>query len=516
MDNIELLKKQISIVINLFNAKKFDEVTLKGMALVKKFPDQPIFYNITALAYNALGKNAEAKKLLIKILKQDQKNISVLNNMGLTSVECGEDDEAEEYYNRALKINSNFVDALVNLGNLKTKQDKSNEAKELFVRAIKINNEITPPKLALAGYYEQSGNFEEAKKLYKNILKVDPNYTIADKSFSLIHKYKNGDDHLQMMRDKLIKNTNEEDSQRLNFALGKAYEDIGDYKKSFKFIMAGNDLYKKKTTYNVQNEIQLFEKIKLFFKSNKIKSLDDYGQKLIFVLGMPRSGTTLTEQILSSHKDVYGAGELSFLKDIIEKKLIDESDNFNPSILNIKPEILFEIKMEYLKKIMVFENKKEYLVDKAPLNFKWIGFILAIFPNSKIIHCTRNSMDICWSNYKNSFASKSMDYTYDLEDLANFYKGYDDLTKFWHKKFSNKIFNLSYENLVNNKELETKKMLEFCNLDWDINCLNFHKNEKPVSTASLAQVRQPLYSSSVEKWKNYSKELGALKKQLIS
>ena len=515
MENIKYLKNQMSITLNLFNAKRFDEVILKGSTLIKKFPDQPVFYNITALAYNAVGKSSEAKKLLIKILNNEPDNISVLNNIGLTSVDCGEDSEAEEYYNRALKINPDFVDALVNLGNLKTKQNKSDEAKEYFVKAIEINNNITPPKLALAGYYEQSGNFDKAKNLYNEILKNDPNFTIADKSISLIHKYKDGDSHIQMMEEKLLKNINDEDTQRLSFALGKAYEDIGDYEKSFKFIQAGNKLYKKNTNYSVKKEIQLFKEIQIFFETNKIQPLDNYGQKLIFVLGMPRSGTTLTEQILSAHKDVYGAGELSFLKDIIEKRLIYEGDNFDPNILNLKPELLTEMKMDYLQKIKVFENKKEYLIDKAPLNFKWIGFILAMFPNSKIIHCTRNSMDTCWSNYKNSFASKSMGYTYDLDDLANFYKGYDDLTKFWIKKFNSKIFNMSYENLVINKTLETKKMLEFCDLDWDNNCLDFHKNSKPVSTASLAQVRQPLYNSSVKKWKKYSNNLETLKKQLI-
>ena len=123
MENIEYLKKQISVTINLFNAKRFDELILKGRTLIKKFPNQPIFYNITALAYNAIGKSEEAKKLLLKILNNEPDNISVLNNIGLVSVECGEDSEAEEYYNRALKINSDFVDVLVNLGNLKTKQN---------------------------------------------------------------------------------------------------------------------------------------------------------------------------------------------------------------------------------------------------------------------------------------------------------------------------------------------------------------------------------------------------------
>ena len=516
MENIENLKNQISITVNLFKTKRFDELILKGLALIKKFPDQPIFFNITALAYNAVGKSREAKKLLIQILKKEPENISVLNNIGLASVACGEDTEAEKYYNRALTINSSFVDVLVNLGNLKTTQNKSEEAKEFFVKAININNKITPPKIALAGYYEQSGNFEEAKILYREIQKNDPNYTIADKSLSLIHKYKDGDDHLKKMEEKLAKNIDEDGAQRLNFAIGKAYEDIGDYKKSFKFIHAGNKLYKKNINYNVQDEIRSFAKIKNIFSNSEIKPLDDFGQKLIFVLGMPRSGTTLTEQILSSHKDIYGAGELSFLKDIIEKTLMVQDDNLTSSFLNLKPEILIKMKMEYLKKIEVFENKKEYLIAKAPLNFKWIGFIIAMFPNSKIIHCTRDSMDICWSNYKNSFPSKSMGYTYDLDDLAIFYKGYDNLTKFWVKKFNNKIFNMNYENLVINKELETKKMLEFCNLGWDNDCLNFHKNKRSVSTASLAQVRQPLYNSSVEKWKNYSTDLQSLKKQLIN
>tara|TARA_B100000787_G_scaffold155464_1_gene130985 strand:+ start:311 stop:1861 length:1551 start_codon:yes stop_codon:yes gene_type:complete len=516
MQNIEYLKKQILITVNLFKAKRFDELILKGIILIKKFPDQPIFYNITALAYNAVGKCNKAKKLLNEVLKKEPNNISVLNNMGLTSVDCGEDVEAEEYYNRALEIDSGFIDVLINLGNLKTKQNKSEEAKEFFIKAIKINNKITPPKLALAGYYEQSGNFEEAKNLYKEILKNEPNFTIADKSLSLIHKYKDGDNHLKVMEEKLTKNIGEEGTERLNFAIGKAYEDIGDYEKSFKFILTANKLHKKNTDYNVKKEILSFEKIKNFFENNKLKSLDNYGQKLIFILGMPRSGTTLTEQILSSHQNVYGAGELSFLKNIIDKTLFDKDDNFNGDILNIKPELLTKMKIDYLKKIEAFGNKKEYLIDKAPLNFKWIGFILAMFPNSKIIHCTRNPMDICWSNYKNMFQSKSMDYTCDLDDLTIFYKAYDNLTKFWHEEFGNKIFNMSYENLVINKKLETKKMLEFCSLGWDNNCLDFHKNKKPVSTASLAQVRQPLYNSSVGKWKNYSNNLEALKKQIIN
>jgi tetratricopeptide (TPR) repeat protein len=511
MENIEFLKKQISMMMNLFNARKFDQIINKGTVLLKKFPDQAILYNITALAYNAVGKAAEARKILIKILREEPENISVLNNLGLACEELSDDDQAEEYYNKALKLKSNFPDVLVNLGNLKMKQNKEEEAKNFFIKALKINNQIIPAKISLAAYYEQSGNFEEAKKIYKEVLVINPNFTVADKSLSLIHKYKLDDEHIKIMEKKLTEDIDKDGARRLNFALGKAYEDIGHYKKSFKFYEHGNKLFRKQINYDINDEIKSFTKIKKIFISNNVESLNDYGQKIIFIVGMPRSGTTLAEQILSSHKKVYGAGELNFLRVAIEKKLMTNDGEF---ILN--SESLKEVKNYYLENIKNFKNKEEYLVDKAPLNFKWVGFIKAIFPNSKIIHCTRSPMDICWSNFKNTFASKSMNYTYDFNDLAAFYKLYDDLMKFWNKRYDKNIFNLIYEDLVKNKELETKKLLKFCELDWDDNCLDFHKNKKLVSTASLAQVRQPLYSSSVKKWKNYSEELNVLKEKLIN
>ena len=513
MENIENFKNQVAILLNLFKAKKFETLIDKALVLIKKFPQEVILYNITSLAYNAVDKGEEAKKLLFKIKKKQPQNISVLNNLGLACVQCGENEEAEEYYNSALKLKPDFLEVLVNLGNLKIKQNKNEEAKNLFIKAIKINRNLVPPKLSLATFYEQSGNFDEAKKLYFEILENNPNFTNADKSISLIHKYKLGDEHLKTMEKKSKENISSEAMRSLNFALGKAYEDIGDYEKSFKFYENGNKLFKKDINYDLKLENEYFQKIKEI-SENKIDDLKSYGQKINFIVGMPRSGTTLIEQILSSHKNVYGAGELNFLKDGIENKIFTKNTKSNLDTKKLTPKILKEIKDYYLKKIEIFQNTKEYLIDKAPLNFKWIGLIMAIFPDSKVVHCKRNSMDICWSNYKNTFISKSMNYTYDFNDLANFYKMYDDLMKFWFKKFSGKIYNMDYEKLITNKELETKKLLEFCNLEWDSNCLNFHKNKRPVSTASLAQVRQPLYKTSVEKWKKYSKNLEVLKKKL--
>ena len=510
MENINYLKKQLSIMLNLFETKRFDELINKGEVLIKKFPEQAILYNLTSLAYAATGKSTESKELLLKILKKQPKNFFVLNNLGLACAELNDYKQAEEFYNRAIILNSTFPDALVNLGNLKTKQNKNDEAKNLFVKALKIDNKIIPAKISLAGYYEQSGNFKEAKKIYHEVLEINPNYTIADKSLSLIHKYSSSDSHIKTMEEKLKKNTDEEGAQRLNFALGKAYEDTRNFEKSFKFYETANKIQKRKTTFNINNEIKYFDKIEKIFKDKNINPLKDYGQKIIFILGMPRSGTTLAEQILSSHTNVYGAGELNFLREAINSELSDKNGEFNLSTENLQ-----NAKDHYLEKIKIFKNEKMYLIDKAPLNFKWIGFIYLLFPNSKIIHCKRNAMDVCWSNYKNSFASKLMDYTYDFNDLATFYKAYDSSMKFWEKDSRINIFDLVYEDLIDDKLVQTKRLLEFCDLDWDENCLSFHKNKKAVSTASLAQVRQPIYNSSVEKWKSYSKDLEILRKNLI-
>ena len=152
-----------------------------------------------------------------------------------------------------------------------------------------------------------------------------------------------------------------------------------------------------------------------------------------------------------------------------------------------------------------------YIIDKLPSNFRWVGFIIKAFPEAKIIHIKRNPMAVCWSNYKNSFSSKSIGFSYDLVDLAKFYNLYDDLMNFWKDSFNKSIYNLDYQQLVTNKEIEIKKIINFCELKWDDNCLKPEENKKSVSTASLSQVRSPIYKSSIKNWENYSSKLNVLK-----
>ena len=228
---------------------------------------------------------------------------------------------------------------------------------------------------------------------------------------------------------------------------------------------------------------------------------------MIFILGMPRSGTTMVEQIIANHRKVYGAGELKDITEIIrENFLVDNKIKF-PGKLNIKDEAFFSnMGRKYIENLERFNVSENYITDKAPLNFRWIGLIKLILPKSKIIHCTRNPKDNCLSLFKNIFEGQ-LHFSYTLEEAGKYYKLYQNLMEFWKQLLPDFIYDISYEKLVENQETESRKLLDFCNLDWDKDCLTFYKNKRGIITASFAQARKPIYKSSVKLWKRYESEL---------
>ena len=515
------LENQASILVNLYNSKKFDEAVQKGKILIKKFPTQLMFYNATALSLSSLGENDEALRILKEGFNLRPNDIFILNNLGLINSNLNNNKIAREYLEKAISINANFVDALLNLGNLDLKEGKTKQAKAYYVKALKLSKQSSTDEtinMALGNLNQQIGEFDAALENYKIINKLNPLNTAADKAISTIHKYENvKDPHFLSMKNKINKIKNQNDLKSLYFGLGKACEDFREFHEAFKYLNLGNLITDKQIQYNVEDDKKLFIEIKRIFEYIKIESIKPLEEKIIFILGMPRSGTTLTEQIISAHEDVHGAGELNYMTEAIES-FSRNKENKNLRLWEIFKDIkqvsfedLKKMQTEYSEKLKLHDLKNKIITDKAPLNFRWIGFIKMIFPNSKIIHCKRNPMDICFSNYKNSFSAGSLGFCYSLDKIGQFFNLYKDLMLFWDNKFKGQIYQLSYENLINNKEQEVKKLLEFCELNWDENCLSPHQNKKAVATASLAQVRSPIYKSSVEKWKNFEFGLDKLK-----
>ena len=251
----------------------------------------------------------------------------------------------------------------------------------------------------------------------------------------------------------------------------------------------------KKSLYEIEKKIFL----------DKHNRVDE--NKHVFISGLPRSGTTLTHQILASHSKVHGIGELEILNRFMKKNLINE--NFTSIFKNYSMKNDEKIKSfnnKYFSKINFVKTNKNIIVDKSPLNFQWLGFIKILFPNSKIIHCTRNLKDTALSIYKNAFSANSIVWSNDQDDLAKYIEIYLDLMKFWRKTLPNFIHDINYEKLTENKEDQVKKLLKFCDLNWEKDCLNFNKKGPPIKTVSITQARKPIYKTSVnsyEKYKNY-------------
>ena len=356
------------------------------------------------------------------------------------------------------------------------------------------------------------GKFEEADKHFKSALKINPKFTLADRHISMSFKYDINNPHLKSMESKIQdKSLDNFQKIQLYFALGKAYEDIGNYKKSFENYKLGNKLKREAIKYQIDDDVKLFEDIKSSFSNINFQNLNNLGNKsnkMIFILGMPRSGTTLVEQIISNHKKVYGAGELKDLAQIINDKV-----KF-PVKFNIEDQSFFnKIGTRYIENLDRFNTDKNRISDKELGNFRWIGLIKLILPNSKIIHCTRNPKDNCLSLFKNFFDGQ-LHFSYSLEEVGKYYKLYQNLMEFWKQLIPSFIYDMSYEKLVENQESESRKLLDFCNLDWDKNCLTFYKNKRAIPSPSCVQARKPIYKNSVKSWQKYKDELSPLFKIL--
>ena len=327
--------------------------------------------------------------------------------------------------------------------------------------------------------------------------------------FSSINNYKENNEHQKLMQDKLKDDKiSFYDKATLCFALAKSYTDQKNHKESSHYFIQGNEnMFRTYKNANIDNQIKLFTKIKNEFKSYNFENKkSEKLPEIIFIVGLPRSGTTLTHQIISSHSKVYGAGELPILKNIFLKN----------NQLELREEALIKnldidkFSSEILKKFKLY-NKDSIILDKAPLNFMWIGHVKLLFPSAKIIHIRRNLRDTALSIYKNMFDASALTWAYNQDHLIKFIELYKDLMSFWQLKIPNFIYECDYEKLVNDQEIETKKLIKFCNLEWEENCIDHTKNKTGIKTVSLAQARKPVYKSSVNLSETYIEYLPFLK-----
>ena len=508
------IKDQILEIQKLINLNKLSKANLNCEKLIKKFPKNSYFYNLNGLILQKKGNIRKSINYFQKATILQKDNYAAMNNLANSHKSLFEYELAENLYVKIIKEDPKNIKALNNYANLKKEFNKYNDAKNLLLEALKIDPQNKDILSNMASCCQGIGEIEQAKKYALKVESLQPKDTFNHRLLSSMIKYEKEHDHLKKMKKLLLiedfKNFSSQEKQDLYFALGKAHEDFGDFENSYKFLSKANSLVNQNNNFEILNTIKLFDNIIKLFNEIKLESSQKLvsQRQIIFICGMPRSGTTLVEQIIASHSKVNGAGELQYLTKVIE-------ENFLIDLKFDKQKIKEELSREqnvildrYLKLLDFHNFNSDIITDKAPQNFIWIGFIKYFFPNSKIIHCSRNPKDNCLSLYKNYFSSKSMSWTYDQINIANYYKLYEKIMRFWNNKFKNSIFDAKYENIVNSPELEVRKMLSFCNLNWEENCLNFYKNKKtPVQTVSVSQANKPIYKSSVDSYQGYSEYL---------
>ena len=511
------LKSQAEKINKLFLSGKFDLVIEKSKKFIEKNPKQVPFYNFLALSHREKGNFLLAEKILLNALKLFPIEQSLLINLGSTYRVLMEFEKSEKCFKQVLEINSNNIHAIVNYANLKRDINDYKNSIILYEKAYKMNNKIPTIVINLAAAYQIVGQFELSKNYLESFIKENKNNVIAHKLLSTIKKYGKNDEHQTMMLSELEKNSlNEIDKSTLSYAIAKSYDDQKNYKKSCYFFIKANNIQKKiHKEYSINEEIKLFNKIKKIFEKTDFQNYpeDKNNKNLIFIVGLPRSGTTLTHQILASHSKVHGIGEMEILNKFMRKNINNE--NFSSIFKNYaakNDENTKSFNNDYFSRISFVKTNKNIILDKSPLNFQWLGFIKILFPNSKIIHCSRNLKDTALSIYKNAFNINSIVWSNDQDDLAKYIEIYLDLMKFWQEKLPNFIYDINYEKLTENKEDEIKKLIKFCELDWEEDCLNFNKKGPPIKTVSITQARKPIYKTSVNLYEKYKDHLNIFNK----
>ena len=495
------------------------------------------------------GRNKLAEESYKNVLSKDNKNVDALRLLGLLAFKNNNHDIAEKLLIRAIQLDPYFHLLWDNLAKVFRVQNKLEESKKAFENLIKLDPKNNEAFVALGTIYNKLAQYKDGINSYKKALKLNDNnarvylsmghalktlgnrnecedsYLKAIKLFPLsgegywslanLKTYTFNENQIQAMKSAIKEDMHEQEKIQMMFALGKAYESKKDFKESFKFYNDGNWMQRKTVEYNAEENSKSIDLTIDFFKQNKEKLNFDSGissKDPIFILGLPRAGSTLLEQILSSHSMIEGTEELHNIMTIGRRiRTTNDSKNYLNNLLDLNKENISSYGNMYIDETRWARKDNNFFIDKMPNNFPHIGLIKMILPNAKIIDARRNPLDGCFSCFKQYFA-KGQHFTYDLDDVARYYKDYLKIMKFWNNYFPDDIHTVCYENVINNPEQEVRLMLKYLGLDFEKSCMDFHKSSRPVKTASSEQVRQPIYKSGINYWENYEDDLSTLVK----
>jgi tetratricopeptide (TPR) repeat protein len=371
-----------------------------------------------------------------------------------------------------------------------------------------------------AAVHEYLGDFALATRDYERALTLSPTNAEALKGLAELSRQTPQSNRIVAMQAALAATRpDSKDAAAIHFGLAKSYDDLAEYEPSWRHLVAGNDIERSHLRYDRQQDLATVDGIIAAFPNPERAAPDTTGEAPIFIVGMPRSGTTLVERIIGNHSRVHSAGESSALSDAINAA-VDQVARQNSSNWLQHIQMFGRLDGEmvargYLARVRARRGDRARFSDKTPTNFFHCALILRAFPNARIVHMTRHPLAACYAVYKTRF-NGAFPFCYDLLELADFYIGYRRLMSHWERILPGRILNLAYEEIVTDHEASARRLLDFVDLPFEAACLNFHLNPASTSTASSVQVRQPLYDSSLEHWKHYASELAPLRDRLLA
>ena len=537
------LKQLSNLLVKQDKADEADDI-------VKQFFENNEDYGLLYKGVRHLhaSRYRKAEDAFKKLLIEDENNIDALRFMGILAFKSGNHDIAEAMFTKALRLDPTYSLVWANLaqvysvtgqldkakksfknilnmeprngliwaeyGTVLTKLANYEESKNAYLKALNFKSDSPRVHLSLGHVYKTMGEIENSIDSYKNSIIQNKLSGEAYWSLANLKTYSFSENEIKVMEETLKEDMSDIERSQIYFALGKAYEVKKDFDNSFNNYFKGNEVKKGLIKYSSDDTTDNTKRILDFFNLETIRDFSKSStvdQDPIFVLGMPRSGSTLVDQIISSHSKVDGTQELpNIIK--IASELNSNNQNTYPEILKELDESkLSEMGNNYLSETTWARKNAPFFIDKMPNNFIHIGLIKTILPNAKIIDTRRDPMDTCFSCYKQFFARGQL-FTYSLEDLGNYYTDYIKAMNHWHNVYGKDIFTVHYDNVINKTEETIRELIDYCNLPFEKECLEFYKSSRPVKTPSAEQVRQPIYKSGLNYWKNYEKHLVPLKK----
>ncbi len=441
------------------------------------------------------------------------------NNLGMALREGGTFDGAAAAHRRALEIRPDFAEAHNNLGVALLQLEDLEAATAAFRRALEIKPDLANAHNNLGFALSQAGELDAARTAHRRALEIEPDLAVAYEALAELKAFTPGDGDVAAMESLLASpSLADKQAMRLCFALGKAYEALGDYDRAFASFARANRLKRSSIDYDITKDESRVDRITAAFDRELLARAAGHGcasELPVFIVGMPRSATTLVEQILASHSQVHGAGEIKDIGEILDEMRLrsDVSRNFTKAAAALGAEDLRCLGQEYVDAVRRRAPDVLRVTDKMPGNFLYVGFIHMILPNARVINCVRHPADTCFSCYRTHFM-EAQSFTYDLAELGRYYRLYDRLMRHWRAVVPGRILDVRYEDLIADQEGETRRLLEFCDLPWENACLSFHLTARPVRTASVAQVRRPIFKDALQRWRRYEPHLGPLLEEL--